>query len=72
VTIPVNTTAQISVPKIGLGDVSLTEGGHVVWQEAAFNPGVAGIADGHDTGDAITFNVGSGSYAFQLRGSSTP
>lgn len=68
VTVPVNTTAQISVPKIGLTDVIITEGGDTIWQKEAFNLGVAGITAGQDTGDAITFNVGSGSYQFQLEG----
>ena len=71
VTVPANTTAQISVPKIGWTDVIIVEGSDTIWQKEAFNPGVAGIADGYDTGDAITFDVGSGSYEFQLRGSLT-
>lgn len=66
VTIPVNTTAEISVPKLGLGAVAVSEGGRPVWEEGLFRPGVAGIGAGEDSGDAIMFRVGSGSYHFRL------
>ena len=66
VTIPVNTRAQVSVPKLGLGAVSVSEGGETIWEAGAFRPGAAGISAGEESGDAVTFAVGSGSYAFRL------
>ena len=68
VTIPVNTTAEVSVPKLGLGAVNISEGGETIWDAGAFRPGAAGISAGEDRGDAVTFAVGSGSYAFRLGG----
>ena len=66
VTIPVNTRAQVSVPKLGLGAVSVREGGRAVWEKGVFRPGAAGIEAGEENEDAITFQVGSGSYDFRL------
>lgn len=66
VTVPVNTTAKVSVPKLGLGAAAVSEGGKPIWEEGMFRPGVAGIGAGEESGDAITFRVGSGSYNFRL------
>ena len=41
VTVPVNTTAEVSVPKLGLGSVAIQEGGETVWEEGLYRPGVA-------------------------------
>ena len=68
VTVPVNTTAQVSMPKLGLGAVSVSEGGETIWEAGVYRPGVAGISAGEESGDAVTFAVGSGSYAFRLAG----
>ncbi|MXZ20744.1 MAG: Bacterial alpha-L-rhamnosidase [Caldilineaceae bacterium SB0665_bin_25] len=66
VSVPVNTTAEVSVPKMGPGSVAIREGGKTVWEEGVYKPGVAGIEAGQEEGDAITFQVGSGSYSFRL------
>ena len=66
VTVPVNTTAEVSVPKLGLGAVAVSEGGRPIWKEGMFRPGVAGIGAGEESGDTITFQVGSGAYNFRL------
>ncbi len=66
VTVPVNTTAEVSVPKLGLGAAAVSEGGKAVWEKSVFRPGVAGIGAGEESGDAITFRVGSGLYNFRL------
>ena len=68
VTVPVNTVAQVSLPKIGLSAVTITEGGETIWGAGAFQAGVAGITDGGESGDAVAFRVGSGSYTFRLAG----
>ena len=41
VTIPVNTTAEVSVPKLGLSAVNISEGGETIWEAGAFRPGAA-------------------------------
>jgi len=69
VTIPVNSTAKVCVPKIGLADVTVAEGGQPVWQNGEFAHGVAGITAGRETDKYIELEVGSGAYAFQLIGS---
>ncbi len=66
VTVPVNTAAQVSVPKLGLGGVTVSEGGETVWEEEAFRPGAVGIDAGEESRDAVTFQVGSGSFDFRL------
>ena len=68
VTIPVNTTAKVSVPTTGLSDVAVTEDGKAVWRDGAFVGGVGGIRGAGRSGDYVTFDVGSGSYAFRLTG----
>ncbi len=62
--VPVNSTARISVPLLGLGDTTLREGGQVVWQNGAYVAGVTGISGASRTGDYVTFSVGSGTYTF--------
>jgi alpha-L-rhamnosidase len=66
VILPVNSKGTVSVPKLGLTNVSITEGGKQLWQNGAFIGNIGGITSGTDTGDYITFTVGSGSYEFQV------
>jgi len=68
VTIPVNTTAKISVPKIGQKEIAIMESGKALWKAGKFIEGVSGITAGNETNDYVTFDVGSGSYDFQLTG----
>lgn len=57
VTVPVNTRAEVSVPKVGQGAVAVCEGEEPVWEEGVYRPGVAGIDTGEENGDAITVQV---------------
>jgi len=66
VTIPVNSTAKVSVPKVGLKNAIITEDGKTIWKAGAFIKGVSGISSGSETDDYVTFDVGSGTYAFEL------
>ena len=68
VTIPVNSRARVSVPTMGLGNVTVTEGGDTVWESGSYIGGVAGITGASGSADYVTFDVGSGSYRFELRG----
>jgi alpha-L-rhamnosidase len=66
VSIPVNATAQLSVPTLGWKVVTVAEGGEPIWQAGKFVQGVSGIAGGHRVDDHVTFEVGSGAYSFTL------
>ena len=68
VTIPVNSTAKVSIPTMALKNIEITENGTIIWKEGKFTKGAAGIIDAGKTDDYITFNVGSGTYAFKLTG----
>ena len=68
VTIPVNSTAQVSLPTMGLDDIAVTESDAAVWKEGSFIKFSPGVTSANRTGDYITFNVGSGTYSFELAG----
>lgn len=68
VTVPANSRAAVSVPKLGLRNVAVSEGGKPVWKGGKYVVGVEGIANGAEDADCVTFDVGSGSYAFALTG----
>ena len=68
VTIPVNSEAKVSVPKIGLKNICVEEGGEVIWKDGSYVGGAIGIAGGNESADYVSFRVGSGSYVFQLKG----
>ena len=68
VTVPVNTRAEVRVPKLGWVDVTLAESGQTVWQEGASVRGVPGIAAGRESAGHVTLEVGSGCYRFALKG----
>ncbi|MBN2024989.1 MAG: family 78 glycoside hydrolase catalytic domain [Pirellulales bacterium] len=67
-TIPANAQAKISVPKAGLRDVTVEEGGKAIWNSGAFVGGAPGITAGTDEPEYVTFDAGSGDYVFILRG----
>ena len=67
ITIPVNSEAQVYVPKAGLSAKTVAECGTVVWQNGSYVPGVAGITSATDEKEYVKFSVGSGSYSFELR-----
>jgi alpha-L-rhamnosidase len=68
VEIPVGSTAKVSVPTLGLKELAVTEGDKAVWKNGLYIDGVAGIAAARRDADWITFDVGSGSYRFELKG----
>lgn len=69
VSIPANCQARVRIPKLGLEDVTIHERREAVWRQGAFVAGLEGIRDGEETPSHIALDVGSGSYAFHLRGS---
>ncbi len=68
VAIPVNSQARISVPKIGLRNIIVTESGKAVWQKGKFLREVEGIISASESKEYITFTTGSGSYSFRISG----
>ena len=68
VSIPANTRAQVSLPKMGLRDVSVDEQGRIIWEDSSFTGDVSGLARGRESENYVTFDVGSGDYEFRLRG----
>ena len=72
VLVPNNTTAQVSVPKTGLDNVTIKELAAVVWQDGNYIAGNGGIAGADESDDYVTFEVGSGFYSFELTGESKP
>jgi len=68
VAIPVNSEAKVSVPKIGLRNIEVTESNKTIWKNGKFIQGAFGITNGTETAEYVTFDVGSGSYRFRLKG----
>jgi alpha-L-rhamnosidase len=68
VTIPVNSQARVSVPRIGLRNIEVTESEKTIWKNGRFIQGALGITNGTETAEYVTFDVGSGSYSFRLNG----
>jgi alpha-L-rhamnosidase len=67
VEIPVNSTAYVSIPKLGMKNVTISENGIPVWVDYRFNNEPEGIETGMDDKDYITLKVESGKYSFKLK-----
>jgi len=67
VEIPVNSTAKVSVPTLGLEKFEITEGGKAVWRDGAYVKGAAGITAAAREAEWVTFDAGSGAYRFELK-----
>ena len=63
-TIPVNSIANVYLPKQGRQDVSVHEGDALVWQAGKFSRATQGIEDAINAGPWIKLVVGSGTYRF--------
>lgn len=68
VEIPVGSTAKVSLPTLGLRELAITEGNQAIWKNDFYIDGVAGIAGARRDAERVTFDVGSGSYRFELKG----
>jgi alpha-L-rhamnosidase len=66
VTIPGNATGQVSVPKMGIEGATITESGKIAWKGGRFLKPASGVSGAEDSGNYVTFEVGSGSYSFRL------
>ncbi len=66
ISLPVNTQAKVSVPKMKLGNVTIKESGKAVWENSSYIEGIAGITGASEDEEYVTFEVGSGLYSFEL------
>jgi len=65
VTVPGNTTADISIPKRNYNaNWAVQERMGMCWRSGAYVSGVPGLTAGQDDGQFITFKAGSGDYVF--------
>ncbi|MFB3779110.1 MAG: family 78 glycoside hydrolase catalytic domain [Bryobacteraceae bacterium] len=67
VAIPVGSEAEIHIPKLGLGTVTILESGKPVWAKDAFQAGVPGITGARQTERTIVIQAGSGRYVFEMQ-----
>jgi alpha-L-rhamnosidase len=68
VSIPVNTEAEIRIPKLKLRNIVLKEGGKQIYDGQKFLTGVSGIHMVEETQRELIIKVGSGPYSFELTG----
>ena len=79
VVVPVNCTATVVIPsEPEATELTVREGGRVVWEQEKFVPGVQGLTVGRrgndggaflaPEGESVIFEIGSGHYAFTLTG----
>jgi alpha-L-rhamnosidase len=68
VSIPPGMEGDINVPKLGLNNLVIAEGGKTLWQSNAYIPGVPGVTGATDAADWVVVHVGSGSYSFAMNG----
>ncbi len=68
VTIPAGSEAEVVIPKLGIRDIRISEGGKPIWADGKFLAGPAGIAGAEDKDGAIRIKTGGGRYVFLLEG----
>jgi hypothetical protein len=62
----VGSEAEIAVPKLGSGAVTIRESGKPVCVKDAFQPGVPGLTGAKATDRTVVIQAGSGRYVFEL------
>jgi alpha-L-rhamnosidase len=68
ITVPVGSTAEVDIPKLGWNGMTVKEGSVDVWKNGKFAAGAPGISSAQETLNAIVFQTGSGSYVFEQSG----
>ena len=68
VILPPNSMTRVSVPKMQMENVTITESGNLMWKEGSYVGHEEGITGGTENKDYVTFDVGSGIYVFRLSG----
>ena len=67
-TIPGNVTAAVTLPKLNLAQVKVSEGERGIWDSGTSVSTVPGIGDITENSVNITLRAGSGSYRLRLTG----
>ncbi len=68
VTIPFGSEAEVVIPKLGIRNIRISEGGQPVWAGDKYVGGAAGVAGAVDKDGAIRIQTGGGRYVFLLEG----
>ena len=69
VDVPVNSSASVSIPKdLEMTELTVREGARVVWEKSRFVEGTPGITAAKYADGRVTFEVGSGHFAFRMTG----
>jgi alpha-L-rhamnosidase len=68
VAIPFGSEAEIVIPKLGIRNVKVSEGGKTIWAGDRFIVGAAGVNGAADKDGAIRVKTGGGRYVFILEG----
>ena len=66
VTVPVGSTAQVQIPSLDGASGIIFESGTLIWNGAAFEPGVPGINYAFAANSSVFVGIGSGTYNFVL------
>jgi len=68
VEIPFNSSAKIFLPKLfsGSGNILIKESGEILWDKGTYVKSIEGINNCREETDYIVFEVGCGSYLFEL------
>ncbi len=68
VTIPFGSEAEVVIPKLGIRDFKVSEGGRTIWAKDLYAAGAAGVGGAVDKDGAIRIKTGGGRYVFVLEG----
>ncbi|RPJ00805.1 MAG: alpha-L-rhamnosidase, partial [Candidatus Aminicenantes bacterium] len=68
VTVPFGSEAEVVIPKLGIRDIKVSEGGQTIWMADKFVAGTAGVGGAVDKDGAIRITTGGGRYVFVLEG----
>ncbi len=66
VTIPVNTVAEVLIPKLGLENIILKENGKQIFDGVKFLTGIQGIQMVDEAEGSLVIKIGSGRYFFEM------
>jgi alpha-L-rhamnosidase len=68
VTVPFGSEAEVVIPKLGIRDIKISEGGQTIWMADRYVAGAAGVGGAVDKDGAIRITTGGGRYVFLLEG----
>ncbi|MFN8007361.1 MAG: family 78 glycoside hydrolase catalytic domain [Terriglobia bacterium] len=66
VQIPVNSEAEIVIPKLDLQKFMIREDGKLLWRDGQYVSGLSGVSGAKEMPNSFVVGVGSGHYIFQL------